>query len=296
MSSDVFELISQGFRYWLVLLGAVIVWRVFIWTLQDHRTYRRVLKSLPDAGLIGEIVNLNTGESQPLPREGVVGSGKACDIRLSGIRRRELEYLFVDGRGVEIKPAHRRHELLLDGKDLGLKAFAAHGSRLALPGYKLRFRLFSGLNAPAISSDILYEPSERIPFTTEEEFFGFADGMLPPDQLPGLNASRVPVYDKPINYETPLSYEDKTGFSDTPQWDVHVQSSEEATIPMPEPQSDLYPWNPEITWQYAVPPPEFFSQVTKGTQYPQPSQPVWENDDQQGMIPVRKRRSKRHEK
>ena len=118
MPSETYELISLGMRYWFVLLGAVIILRAARWTLHDHRAYTRTMRALPDAGLIGEIVNLETGESHPLPREGVIGSSKACDVRFVGLRKRDLEYFFRDGHGVAIVPSHRRHQVLLDGESV----------------------------------------------------------------------------------------------------------------------------------------------------------------------------------
>lgn len=267
MTSDVFELISKGFRYWFVLLGVIIVWRTFRWTLQDHRTYRRVLKALPDAGLIGEIVNLNAGDSQSLPREGVIGSGKSCDVRLSGIRRRELEYLFIDGRGVEIRPAHRRHELLLDDRDIAGRAFAAHGSRLTLPGYFLRFRLFSGLNVPEVTPESSHNPQDENLFSSNIEYTDLSGVMPYPDQLPGLHENLMP--------QTYMQSE--RGYMNEP------------SVPVTR------DWNPDLTWQYAVPPPEVFAAAAKEASYPQLSQPVWENEYQQAEPKQRKRRSKRHE-
>lgn len=298
MPSEVFELISQGLRYWFVFLGIMIVWRTLKWALQDHRMYRRILKSLPDAGLIGEVVNLNSGESQPMPREGVIGSNKSCDIRFTGIRSRELEYAFVEGRGVEIIPAHRQHEILLNGEELGAKAFASHGSRLSLPGYSLRFRLFSGLNAPEAAYETAYQPDENgwhAPEGNADELI--SAGMLPPDQLPNLRDNYMPPaqprpapsnqpYDKPVE-----SYQyDSYAF----QQPVHAQTQ---PGPSQAPQAQQPPdqaWNPEMTWQYAVPPPEVFFAAAAENHY-QPSQPLWEQEYNQEPAQPRKRRSKRHE-
>lgn len=274
MQSDVFELISLGFRYWFVLLGLMIVWRALRWQMADQRAYQKIMKALPDAGLIGELVDLSSGESWPLPREGVIGSSKGCDIRFSGVRGREFEYAFVDGKGVEIIPAHRSHQLVLDGEKIGAKAFAAHGSRLNLPGYSLRFRLFSGLNVPFKSREAAYQPEEGFASrafsedTDLQELYG--SGMPLPDQLPGLQNGWMPS--------------------------AHPGSTNQSPQDIPEAHPPMYaedqrPWDPEMTWRFAVPPPETYTEHS----FHQPVQPVWEQEmSHQSQEHQRKRRSRRH--
>ena len=148
MSSDAFELVSLGMRYWFVILGFLIVLRAARWALHDHRAYLHTLRSLPDAGFMGEIVNLDTGTVQALPREGVMGSGKACDVQFRGLRRRELVYELREGKGVLLMPCHKGNQILLEGAPLIGHDYALHGSRLSFPGYSLRMRLFEGLDIP----------------------------------------------------------------------------------------------------------------------------------------------------
>ncbi|NCB34593.1 MAG: hypothetical protein EOM58_00940 [Clostridia bacterium] len=296
MSSGVFELISQGLRYWFVLLGIIIVWRTLKWALQDHRAYGRMIKALPDAGLIGEIVSLSTGESQPLPREGVIGSSKSCDIRFSGIRSREMEYVFIEGRGVEIIPAHRQHEISLNGEEVGTKAFASHGSRLNLPGYTLRFRLFSGLNVPDIAQEAAYQPAEEGWYTPEGELGSLMNAGMPlPDQLPGLHDHQMPSAEPQL---APVEQPYENPIAQPYQYDAYSLQQPVYGQPAPAPQS-LQPaqqaWNPDMTWQYAVPPPEVFASAAAESQY-QPSLPLWEQEYHQEPAQPRKRRSKRHEK
>lgn len=293
MRSDVFELISQGLRYWFALLGLVILWRGFLWFIQDRRAYRKMLKALPDAGLVGEVVDLATGSSQALPREGVIGSGKGCDIRFSGIRGRECEYAFVDGKGIELIPARRSNELVLDGEPVQGRAFAAHGSRLELPGYSLRFRLFSGLNVPVRSHEAY--PQDAYPAFLSGNSYGeglAGEGMPMPDQLPGLDmpSMTLPQGDRqrndgaaaPEGQATPQLY----GPSVQPPQNGYAPNA--AQIPAPH-----QAWNPDMTWQYAVPPPEAFQ--TDGVQSAyRPAQPVWEQEEGQSRHP-RRRRSQRHE-
>lgn len=260
MPSETYELISLGMRYWFVLLGVVIVLRAARWALQDHRTYMRTLRALPDAGLIGEIVNLETGESQPLPREGVIGSGKACDVRFVGLRRRELEYYFRDGIGVAVVPSHRRHQILLDGDAIHGRAYALHGSRLSMPGYFLRMRLFAGLNLPDLSAELANAPLDAS--TDTQSGFNMEDLAGYGSLAPSIMA------DAPL--EMPATVYPQPGEARPEHLDA------------------------ERTWIYAVPPPEVFQQPWSHEVTANPSEsqaPIETRPSKRAG-----RRSKRHEK
>lgn len=157
MSADAFELVSLGMRYWFVFLGLMIVLRAARWALHDHHAYIHTLRSLPDAGCIGEIVNLDTGVTQALPREGVMGSGKACDIRFKGLRRRELVYELREGKGILLMPSHKNNQIHMEGIPLSSHDYALHGSQLSFPGYSLRMRLFEGLDIPKRVDTLMHE-------------------------------------------------------------------------------------------------------------------------------------------
>lgn len=172
LSANAFELVSLGMRYWFVFLGLMIVLRAARWALHDHRAYMLTLRSLPDAGCIGEIVNLDTGLTQALPREGVMGSGKACDIRFKGLRRRELVYELKEDKGILLMPSHKNNQILMEGIPLSSPDYALHGSRLSFPGYSLRMRLFEGLDIPKRVVASMQEgngfPQSSVEFNLEE--------------------------------------------------------------------------------------------------------------------------------
>ena len=149
MSTQAYELISLLMRYVFVLIGLMIVWRSYRWLRRDARAYRKEMRALPDAGLVGEMVNLATGEAQPLPREGVIGSSRECDIRLKGpgIERNHARFEFEDGKGLKVIPL-RRASVLLNGTALHGPGYALHGTQLAMSGIPLRVRLFAGLKVP----------------------------------------------------------------------------------------------------------------------------------------------------
>lgn len=228
MAAETYELIALGMRYWFVLLGIIIVVRAARWAIRDYKHQERVLRALPDAGLIGEVVNLDTGESYPLPREGSLGSARSCDVCLKGIRKRELEFSLDEGQGVILFPSHRRNQAVLDGEAIPRKAWALHGSHLSLPGYHLRFRLFSGLDIP-VAATTSYSTGAQ---AEQEQTFDMEDMSV-------------------LSEMGPLLYPDPQ----PPSQDAFV-----------DPQLPVYPQqqqqnaDPQITWAYAVPPPEWFEE------------------------------------
>ena len=171
MSDASYEMLSLLMRYVFLALGVVILLRSYRWLRRDDKAYRREIESLPDAGLVGEVVDMNTGESFPLPREGTIGSGRACDIRLrsSAVAARHASFLFVDGKGLVIRPLGG-HYVALDGEPVTGSGCALHGTRLEIGDITLRVRLFAGLNVPRRA---VYAPD---------------DGVLSPAEDPELDA------------------------------------------------------------------------------------------------------------
>ena len=149
MADTAYEIFALAMRYVYVVIGVVILLRALRWLRKDARAYRREMKALPDAGLIGEIVDLNTGKAQPLPREGTIGSARSCDIcvRGEGVRRHHAMFSFEEGRGLLITPC-LRCRMVMAGVELNSSAHALHGTQLEIGGTTLRVRLFAGLNVP----------------------------------------------------------------------------------------------------------------------------------------------------
>jgi hypothetical protein len=148
MQKETFELIAMFMRYWFTFLIVIITFRAIKWLLAERRAYRKTLRSLPDAGLIGELVDMQTGHSYPLPREGVIGGGHAADIRLKHLKRIKVIFQLVESKGIKLHANCRHQSIALDGEELYSDQYALHGSRLNIGPYQLRFRLFVGLDIP----------------------------------------------------------------------------------------------------------------------------------------------------
>lgn len=153
MTQDTYQLLAMFVRYWFVFLMVMITFRAFRWLYQERKEYRKKLKVLPDAGLIGELVDLRTGETYPLPREGYISGRRLADVPLKGYRHQRIAFEFEAGKGIAITPLRRGHRPSLDGDTLRGTAYALHGSVLDLGDRTLRFRLFAGLNIPVREMD-----------------------------------------------------------------------------------------------------------------------------------------------
>ena len=164
MSRDLYEIIAMLMRYIFVIIGALILLRAYIWLRRDAKAYRKEMKALPDAGFVGEIVDLQTQKSQPLPREGIIGKGRNCDICLKyhGVKRCHALFSFEDGKGIKIMP-RRRRSTRMEGVEVGAAGYALHGTQMELGDAVIRIRLFAGLNVPhpaQFASEIPYETEE----------------------------------------------------------------------------------------------------------------------------------------
>ena len=162
MSSSLFEVLSLAARYLFSLMGVIIVLRSFAWLLAERSERHRVLRTLPDAGTIGELVvlegseELPAGLSIPVPWEGVLGSVRSCDIVVPcpGVRKRHLTFSWETGTGLTILPCSGC-EAQVDGVTLNVRTREkdarpmVHGSFLKVGSALLRLRVFAGLDTAA---------------------------------------------------------------------------------------------------------------------------------------------------
>ena len=265
MSSEAYELLSMLMRYVFVLIGMLIVWRSYRWLRRDAKAYKKEMRSLPDAGLVGEIVNLKTGEAQPLPREGTIGSSRDCDIRVkeSGVKRQHARFEFEDGKGLKIIPV-RRSAMLLSGVEMNGPGHALHGTQLQIGNTLLRVRLFAGLKVPkplaypapdaVLSSDVCLEPWEgpeeqgpvfpdysMVTNNQNEDFVPYSAASIPqgapidPEKLDGGFTD-----DEQMTWQYAYSQDELRGAMQAQQWQQNqpagqVPDTEEEGIPYQSP-------------------------------------------------------------
>lgn len=213
MASEAYEILAMFMRYIFVLIGALILFRAFRWMRRDARNYRREMKRLPDAGFVGEMVDMRSGKSQPLPREGLLGSSSACDIRVkgAGVHRRHALFSFVDGKGLLVTPV-MRHRITMENVELTGPAYALHGTQLKIGECLLRVRLFAGLNVPNPRSFQMDMPMEQDGDTAETDIFPYPFGDTPaydgdPSPLPGDTWPDSPQEGAPAPWTSPFAPE-----------------------------------------------------------------------------------------
>lgn len=252
MDSHAYQLLSLGARYLFVFGIFMIVLRAGLILLSEHRRRKKRLRSLPDAGMVGEMCDIDSGKSYPLPREGVLGSGRGCDIRIRGLKRRHANFAFVDGKGLLITPCHHRSTLLLDGQSIRKGGYALHGAIMQAGEYQLRIRLFAGLKVPrkaqyaenwqpAYDED-LYAPEEvfftpvqpeYIPYPVEPAPCAQSPELSEDDVYPQTNAYAPPVYYAPVMPENDLPADDEPPL---PFDNSQFTPEEEAYLPSERPR------------------------------------------------------------
>lgn len=185
MPQDLYTIAALACRYWFAFLGVLIVWRSFSWLRKDRRLNHKRLKTLPDAGMIGELVvlqgsyDLPEDSFLPVPREGVLGCLRGCDIAVPvpGVAKQHLDFVFEEGQGLVVAPRHGLN-CMVDGvlilnRRTAVEVPMRHGSLLSVGDAILKLRLFAGLDAPYASA---YMPE---PFDPEEGYDpegGYDDG------------------------------------------------------------------------------------------------------------------------
>ena len=152
MSDSVYAVLAYIARYWFALLAVVIIWRAIQWIRKDVDHKARVLRKLPDAGYIGEwaIVasdasSAPAGQVMHAPRDGWIGSARACDVRLkdAGVPARAARF-YLQPDGLHLLP-QRRDTILVDGESVQREAVLRHGATLTVGGVTMQLRLFAGV-------------------------------------------------------------------------------------------------------------------------------------------------------
>ena len=280
MASGVYELLALLMRYVFVLIGALILLRAYRWMRRDARDYRRLMRSLPDAGLVGEVVNLRTGKSQPLPREGDIGSSHECDIcvRGAGVMRHHVRFAFEEGKGVLVTPS-RRGKTLLAGEPLRAPRYALHGTQLQIGSVLLRMRLFAGLKVPQPAAYQAEYPPE-----TPEPDMDLTESVPAPNDLPPS------VMDADAGCPAPFDFgQDQPSCA----WQPSAVPPPQTAVPAAD-YDGHYTEDGQMTWRYAYSLEELY-RAQEALRNPPPVEHE-ENDEAlpyQSPLPRRRRRDRR---
>ena len=162
LPENIWNVLHTISRYLFPLLAVSLVFLVLIYILSESSVRRKKIRGLPGSGTIGELVVLSGGQDLdintwfPVPREGVLGSIRSCDLVIPcpGVHNKHLDFSWQDGQGLLIRP-RTGCEVLINGVPVNCRTNASavpltHGSVLQIGSAVLRLHLFAALdNTPA---------------------------------------------------------------------------------------------------------------------------------------------------
>ena len=215
VSAEIFDILSLAMRYVFAVMGLLIVLRAYRWLLADKRERKARLRHLPDAGMIGEFVvlsgsgNLNEGLSLPVPREGVLGALRSCDLVVPcrGVHHHHLDFVWQEGLGLLIHPRSgccaTVNQIPMTTRSDPASAPLRHGSFLQVGDALLRLRVFAGLDSNAgfdepapVHTEQLPDPPSVQTSVSQEMIWQSPDGEIPPAVPPvSIPSSDTPAED-----------------------------------------------------------------------------------------------------
>ena len=165
-----------GISRWLFAFFALFLFFFALsWLRAERKKHHDRFRSLPGAGTVGEMIVLSGGSQLPentwfpVPREGVLGSLRTCDLVVpcKGVRTRHLDFSWQDGTGLLLRP-RPGCEFLIDGVPVEGAADAlsmplVHGSTLQVGSAVLRLQVFAALDNTARRDDPAGFPAQAYP-------------------------------------------------------------------------------------------------------------------------------------
>ena len=227
MSPELINLIFQISRYLFAFLGFFAVLSALGWVHSEKKQRLDRLRSIPEAGKVGELVVLSGGDELPdqtwfpVTREGVLGSVRSCDLVVPcpGVKARHLDYVWEDGIGLMIRP-RSGCEALVDGVLLNcrsdMRAYPlTHGSCLQVGNAVLRLQVLKALDhtySPVVQPPVEeacipdpasfpvpeFQPAYYPPVETVPAAYPAVNGMSPKNPP-------VPVYEIQPGVSEPFS-------------------------------------------------------------------------------------------
>jgi len=158
VSPEIYSVLSLAARWLFAFFALMLLLFAFSWHHAERKEQRDRFKNLPGAGTVGELVVLSGSDELrqdtwfPVPREGVLGSLRTCDLVVPcpGVRAQHLDFSWQDGVGLLIRP-RPGCDTLIDGVPVERRGAASdapllHGSVLQVGSAVLRLQLFSALS------------------------------------------------------------------------------------------------------------------------------------------------------
>ena len=199
VSPEIYRVLSLASRWLFVFFALMLLLFALAWHHSDRRERRERFRNLPGAGTVGELVVLSGSDELqpdtwfPVPREGVLGSLRSCDLVVPcpGVRSQHLDFSWQDGTGLLIRP-RAGCDVLVDGVPVSRRGAYAdapllHGSLLQVGTAVLRLQLFSALSHTSR------------PFAPQVPVPGLESGSVAPPAQPPVQDlySLVPDWQQP---------------------------------------------------------------------------------------------------
>ena len=206
VSPEIYKVLFRASRWIFAFFALMLLLFAAHWLYDERRKRRERFRSLPEAGNIGEMVVISGSDQLPadtwfpVPREGILGSLRSCDLVVPcpGVHARHLAFSWQDGTGLVIKP-FPGCETFVDGISLITAEktdmpVMVHGSCLQAGSAVLRLQLLSAL-----------EHTNR-PFTVaapSQDYAGQAAAQLPLPHASFPQESAPSFTDPPVREYVP---------------------------------------------------------------------------------------------
>lgn len=172
MTEDLFRILSLSARYFFVFMLFFIVLRSYIWLKRDNASFKLYQKSVANAGVIGEAVvifggsTLQTGKRFNIYREGIIGSGKNCDLQLNSrfIHKRQAYYRLETGVGLYLELLHNG-DISINAFEIDKNvknAYIINGSILKLADVAIQVFFYPGFSVPTLSPSEMQTVMENV--------------------------------------------------------------------------------------------------------------------------------------
>ena len=240
MSQETYNAVFLASHWLFVFFALMLLLFAFAWHHTDRKERKDRFKNLPGAGTIGELVVLSGSNELPpdtwfpVPREGILGSLRSCDLVVPcpGVRSQHLDFSWQDGTGLLIRP-RIGCEVLIDGVPVSRRGAYAdtpllHGSVLQIGSAVLRLQLFSALS----HTNRPFVPQTPVPGSGSAQWFPPVPPVQPPVQDPYTSAPAYPA--PPVQNGTPVPAPPQSPAADTPGPDR--LPVDPARQPQPEPR------------------------------------------------------------
>jgi len=197
VSTQVYQTIWIAARWLFVFFALMLLFFAVTWLRSERKAHRNRFRSLPGAGTIGEMLVLSGNDQLPVnswfpvPREGVLGSLRTCDLVIPcpGVRPQHLDFVWQDGTGLLLFP-RRGCEVFINGLLLGRDAEPSscpmcHGAVLQVGCAVLRLQLYAALDStgsvrefPAPAGPAMQDPTPQAAVSPDAAFIS-PSGMNP---------------------------------------------------------------------------------------------------------------------